>query len=148
MEKMQWMAFFFLCNFPICLNNNVFQGFYDVLEKVGLIGRPVKDVRLVLLNGRQRAGDSSKYAFVLGAPYGFRVDFLKANTVVLEPIMNVSVTAPIEFQGTVIGNLNKRKGTILDTDVHEDYFVVTSEVSLNNMFGYSSDLRSATQVYI
>ncbi len=62
--------------------------------------------------------------------------------------MNVSVIAPIEFQGTVIGNLNKRKGTILDTDVHEDYFVVTVEVSLNNMFGYSSDLRSATQVFL
>ncbi|CAI2187636.1 14871_t:CDS:10, partial [Funneliformis geosporum] len=121
------------------------KGFYDALEKGGLIGHPVKDVRFVLLDGQHHAVDSSEYAFRLAAQYAFREAFLKANPVILEPIMNVSVTSPIEFQGTVIGNLNKRKGTILDTDVHEDYFVVTAEVSLNNMFGYSSDLRSATQ---
>jgi len=117
------------------------------LEKGGLIGHPVKDVRFVLLDGQHHAVDSSEYAFRLAAQYAFREAFLKANPVILEPIMNVSVTAPIEFQGIVIGNLNKRKGTILDTDVHEDYFVVNAEVSLNNMFGYSSGLRSATQVY-
>ncbi|RIA90792.1 hypothetical protein C1645_769154 [Glomus cerebriforme] len=121
------------------------KGFHDALEKGGLIGHPVKNVRFVLLDGQHHAVDSSELAFRLAAQYAFREAFFKANPVVLEPIMNVSVIAPVEFQGTVIGNLNKRKGTILDTDVHEDHFVVTAEVSLNNMFGYSSDLRSTTQ---
>ncbi|CAB4445670.1 unnamed protein product [Rhizophagus irregularis] len=121
------------------------KGFRDAIEKGGLIGHPVKDVRFVLLDGQYHAVDSSELAFRLAAQYAFREAFFKANPVVLEPIMNVSVIAPIEFQGTVIGNLNKRKGTIIDTDVHEDHFIVTVEVSLNSMFGYSSDLRSATQ---
>lgn len=99
------------------------------------------------MDGQYHAVDSSELAFRLAAQYAFREAFFKANPVVLEPIMNVSVIAPIEFQGTVIGNLNKRKGTIIDTDVHEDHFIVTVEVSLNSMFGYSSDLRSATQVF-
>ncbi|CAG8810266.1 13153_t:CDS:2, partial [Racocetra persica] len=121
------------------------KGFQDGLEKGSLIGHPIKNVRFILEDGAHHAVDSSELAFRLAALYAFRDAFMKANPVILEPIMNVSVTAPVEFQGTVIANLNKRKGTILDTEVQEDHFVVTAEVSLNNMFGYSSDLRSATQ---
>ncbi|CAG8494763.1 6530_t:CDS:10, partial [Acaulospora morrowiae] len=121
------------------------KGFLDGLEKGSLIGHPVKNVRFVLEDGAHHAVDSSELAFRLAALYAFREAFLKAKPVILEPIMDVSITAPLEFQGTVIGNLNKRKGTIIDTEVQEDYFVVNAEVSLNSMFGYSSDLRSATQ---
>ncbi|CAG8465312.1 4120_t:CDS:10, partial [Acaulospora colombiana] len=121
------------------------KGFLDGLEKGTLIGHPVKNVRFVLEDGAHHAVDSSELAFRLAALYAFRDAFLRAKPVILEPIMNVSATAPLEFQGTVIGNLNKRKGVIIDTEVHEDYFIVNAEVSLNSMFGYSSDLRSATQ---
>ncbi|CAG8582490.1 14602_t:CDS:10 [Dentiscutata erythropus] len=121
------------------------KGFQDGLEKGSLIGHPIKNVRFILEDGAHHAVDSSELAFRLAALYAFREAFMKANPVILEPIMNVSITAPIEFQGAVIGNLNKRKGTILDTEIQEDHFVVTAEVSLNSMFGYSSDLRSATQ---
>ncbi|CAG8506661.1 12694_t:CDS:10 [Ambispora leptoticha] len=121
------------------------KGFRDALESGTLIGHPVNGVRFVLEDGAFHAVDSSELAFRLAAQYAFREAFQKAKPVILEPIMNVEVTAPIEFQGTVIGNLNKRKGTILDTEVQEDHFIATAEVSLNNMFGYSSDLRAATQ---
>ncbi|KAG9305652.1 hypothetical protein G9A89_022574 [Geosiphon pyriformis] len=121
------------------------KGFRDALETGALIGHPINGVRFVLEDGAFHAVDSSELAFRLAALYAFREAYQKANPVILEPIMNVEITAPIEFQGTVIGNLNKRKGIILDTEVHEDHFVTNAEVSLNNMFGYSADLRSATQ---
>jgi elongation factor G len=63
----------------------------------------------------------------------------------MEPIMKVSVSAPAEFQGPVIGLLNKRKGTITDSEVRDDYVEIEGEVPLNEMFGYSTDLRSITQ---
>ncbi|CAH1759094.1 12552_t:CDS:10 [Entrophospora sp. SA101] len=121
------------------------KGFHDALEKGTLIGHPINDARFVLEDGAHHAVDSSELAFRLASFYAFREAYNRANPVILEPIMNVSISAPTEFQGIVIGNLNKRKGLIIDTDIHEDYFVVTAEVPLNNMFGYSSDLRSATQ---
>ncbi|KAG8720835.1 Elongation factor G, mitochondrial [Ceratobasidium sp. 394] len=63
----------------------------------------------------------------------------------MEPIMTVEVVAPIEFQGTVIGGINQRRGTIVDTEVRDDEFTATCEVSLNDMFGYASNLRGMTQ---
>jgi elongation factor G len=59
--------------------------------------------------------------------------------------MTVEVVAPIEFQGNVIGALNQRKGTIIDTEIRDDEFTLTAEVALNDMFGYSSQLRGMTQ---
>lgn len=59
--------------------------------------------------------------------------------------MAVEVVAPVEFQGTVIGALNQRRGTIVDTEVRDDEFTLTAEVALNDMFGYSSQLRGMTQ---
>ncbi len=73
------------------------------------------------------------------------VAFAKAGGQVLEPIMSVALSAPTEFQGTVISLLNKRRGTIQDSEVRDDYVDVTAMVPLNDMFGFSTDLRSATQ---
>ena len=67
-----------------------------------------------------------------------------AQPVLLEPIMEVEVTVPTEYQGTVIGEVNRRKGLILNTEATEDICQITCEVPLNAMFGYSTDLRSAT----
>jgi len=74
-----------------------------------------------------------------------REAFLKAKPVVLEPVMNVEVVAPLEFQGSVIGAMNQRKGTIVDTEVRDDEFTLSAEVALNDMFGYASQLRGMTQ---
>lgn len=100
---------------------------------------------MTLEDGAAHAVDSSEMAFRIATRAAFNEAFAKGRPSILEPIMNVSITAPVEFQGSVIGGLNKRKGTIVDTDVQEDFFTVIADVPLNDMFGYSTELRSSTQ---
>lgn len=69
-----------------------------------------------------------------------------ASKVALEPIMNVEVSFPIEFQGPVVGSINRKKGLLRDQDGDADYMTLTCHVSLNDMFGYASELRSLTEV--
>lgn len=121
------------------------KGFYDALEKGALSGHAVTGVRFVLEDGLAHSVDSSELAFRITAQGAFREAFAKAAPVILEPKMTVEVVAPTEFQGAVIGALNQRKGTIEDTEVREDEFTLTAEVALNDMFGYSSQLRGLTQ---
>ncbi|KAJ1936491.1 Elongation factor G, mitochondrial, partial [Linderina pennispora] len=121
------------------------KGFYDGLHEGFMVGHPIVGVRMVLKDGAAHSVDSSELAFRLAAFYAFREAFKASSPRVLEPVMTVEVSAPIEFQGSVLGSVNKRKGIIVDTDTQEDYCVVTAEVPLNNMFGYSTELRSATQ---
>ncbi|SOV09223.1 Elongation factor G, mitochondrial [Ustilago sp. UG-2017a] len=121
------------------------KGFYDALEKGALSGHAVTGVRFVLEDGAAHSVDSSELAFRLATAGAFREAYQKANAVILEPKMTVEAVAPIEFQGAVIGALNQRKGTISDTEIREDEFTLTAEVSLNDMFGYSSQLRGLTQ---
>ncbi|KAI9014959.1 P-loop containing nucleoside triphosphate hydrolase protein [Gaertneriomyces semiglobifer] len=121
------------------------KGFYEACEKGSLIGHPVTNVRFVLEDGLAHAVDSSEMAFKLASMYAFREAFAKASPTILEPIMDVSLTAPAEYQGPCIGLLNKRKGTIGDSEITDDYVEVKSEVPLNGMFGFSTDLRSCTQ---
>jgi len=96
------------------------------------------------LHGRERA-EATELAFRLATIGAFREAFLKTKPVILEPIMTVEVVAPVEFQSAVIGGLNARRGTIIDSEVREDEFTAIAEVALNDMFGYSSQLRGATQ---
>ncbi|CAG8542854.1 2479_t:CDS:10 [Paraglomus brasilianum] len=121
------------------------KGFRDGLDKGTLIGHPMTGIRYILEDGTHHPVDSSELAFRLAGFYAFREAYEKARPTILEPVMNVQVTSPIEFQGAVIGSLNKRKGTILDTEIHEDYFIVNADVTLNSMFGYASELRGATE---
>ncbi|KAH9954074.1 elongation factor G, mitochondrial [Russula dissimulans] len=121
------------------------KGFYEALEKGTLSGNPISGVRMVLRDGAFHAVDSSELAFRLAAIGAFREAFLKTKPVILEPIMTVEVVAPVEFQSAVIGGLNARRGTIIDSEVREDEFTAVAEVALNDMFGYSSQLRGATQ---
>ncbi len=114
-------------------------------QKGPLIGHPMTKVRMVLEDGLAHAVDSSELAFKIAAIYGVREAFLNARPIILEPIMDVAVTAPAEFQGPCIALLNKRKGMIGDTEVNEEYVEITSQVPLNEMFGFSTDLRSITQ---
>ncbi|KAJ3324915.1 Elongation factor G, mitochondrial [Boothiomyces sp. JEL0866] len=121
------------------------KGFKEAIEKGMLIGHKVEHFRAILVDGASHAVDSSEIAFKLAATGAFRDNFLKASPIILEPIMEVTMTAPAEFQGPVIALLNKRKGTIVDSEVENDYLNVQAEVPLNNMFGTSTDLRSITQ---
>ncbi|PKI83502.1 Elongation factor G, mitochondrial [Malassezia vespertilionis] len=121
------------------------KGFNDALEKGALSGYPVCGVRFMLEDGAAHSVDSSELAFRLATASAFREAFRNAAPVILEPKMTVEIVAPVEFQGAVIGALNQRKGSIEDTEVREDEFTITAEVSLNDMFGYSSQLRGLTQ---
>ena len=114
------------------------------MKKGNLIGFPVVGVRCVVNDGLHHAVDSSEQAFKTAALMGFREAYSAARPTILEPIMKVEIEAPVEFQGSVVGQVNQRRGVILET-VSSDVVTVTAEVPLNSMFGYSTDLRSATQ---
>ncbi|HEX4384561.1 MAG TPA: elongation factor G [Myxococcales bacterium] len=121
------------------------KGFKEAVKKGSLIGFPVVKVRCVINDGLHHAVDSSEQAFKTAALMGFREAYAEAKPVILEPIMNVEVQAPEEFQGSVIGQLNQRRGVIQNTETVEGYLVASAWIPLSEMFGYSTDLRSATQ---
>lgn len=79
------------------------------------------------------------------AQYNIPTGFQKANPLVLQPIMNVEIIVPDEYQGAVIGGINKRRGTIVDSETSESTATIRCDVPLNDMFGYSSELRASTQ---
>jgi elongation factor G len=120
------------------------KGFKESVKKGTLIGFPIVGIRCVVNDGASHAVDSSEMAFKTAALMGFREAYAKSAPTILEPVMKVEVDAPVEFQGAVIGQINQRRGVILDT-VAGDNVNVVCEVPLNAMFGYSTDLRSATQ---
>ncbi|KAJ3343784.1 Elongation factor G, mitochondrial [Gonapodya sp. JEL0774] len=132
-------------NIPSNFKPAIEKGFKEAIEKGSLIGHPVTRVRFVLTDGLAHPVDSNELSFKLASMGAFREAFAKANPQILEPIMSVSTAAPAEYQGTVISLMNKRRGTILDATVRDDYVDVDSEVPLNDMFGFSTDLRSSTQ---
>lgn len=121
------------------------KGFQEFLQKGLLCGAPVTNIRFVLKDGSYHVVDSSELAFRVCTIAGIRENYEKARPVILEPIMTVEVVAPVEFQSNVIGGITSRRGTILDSEVRDDEFSVTAEVALNDMFGYSSQLRGQTQ---
>ncbi|PPR07659.1 hypothetical protein CVT24_003827 [Panaeolus cyanescens] len=132
-------------NIPTNFIPAVEKGFYEALEKGTLSGNKITGCRMVLKDGAFHAVDSSELAFRLAAIGAFREIYRNAKPVILEPIMNVEVVAPGEFQSQVIGGLNTRRGTIVDSEVRDDEFTCQAEVALNDMFGYSNQLRGSTQ---
>ncbi|TFK22494.1 elongation factor G, mitochondrial [Coprinopsis marcescibilis] len=132
-------------NIPSNFIPAVEKGFYEALEKGSLTGNPISGVRFVLKDGAFHAVDSSELAFRLATIGAFREAFKQANAIILEPVMTVDVVAPSEFQSNVIGGLNTRRGTIVDSEVRDDEFTAVAEVALNEMFGYSNQLRGSTQ---
>jgi len=120
------------------------KGFREGIKKGTQIGFPVVGIRVAVNDGASHAVDSSEMAFKTAAIMGFREAYAKAGPTILEPIMKVEIDAPTEFQGTVVGQVNQRRGVIMDTQAG-DTVSITAEVPLNAMFGYSTDLRSGTQ---
>ena len=120
------------------------KGFREAMLKGPLVGCPVMGVRVVLQDGAAHAVDSNEIAFRSAAKGAFREAMRDAKAVVLEPIMSVEVAVPAEYQGAAVAQLSTRKGTVNQVDGSE-YATIMADVPLQNMFGYSSDLRSATQ---
>jgi elongation factor G len=116
-------------------------------EKGVLAGYPLSGVRVVITDGQAHAVDSNDISFQLAMRYGIMQGVKAGRPQILEPVMNLEVVSPAEFQGTIMGGLNKRSGLIMATDLNDDGSQVTirADVPLANMFGYSTDIRSSTQ---
>ena len=121
------------------------KGIVEAMQGGVLAGYPVEDVKVTLYDGSYHDVDSSEMAFKLAGSMGFKEGARKANPILLEPIMKVEVEVPEEFMGDVIGDLNRRRGQINAMDERGGNKIVDAFVPLAEMFGYSTDLRSATQ---
>ncbi|PIR01470.1 MAG: elongation factor G [Nitrospinae bacterium CG11_big_fil_rev_8_21_14_0_20_45_15] len=121
------------------------KGMEEAMGRGILCGYNVVDVRVSLLDGSYHEVDSSEMAFKMAASLAFREVAKKAAPVLLEPVMDVEVVTPEEFMGDVIGRLNSKRGRIKDLSDRSGAKVIRAEVPLAGMFGYSTDLRSATQ---
>lgn len=121
------------------------KGFEEACERGPLVGHKVLNVGMLINDGAIHSVDSNELAFKVATVSAFREAFLKAQPVVMEPIMVVTVTSPNEFQGNVIGLLNKLQAVIQDTDNGHDEFTLRAECSLSTMFGFASSLRASTQ---
>ena len=120
-------------------------GIKGAMESGGLAGYQVVDVKVELYDGSYHEVDSSEMAFKIAGSMAFKEAMRKAKPIILEPIMKVSVIAPDDYLGTVIGDLNSRRGQILGQEQRTGAAQVDCLVPLSEMFGYSNDLRSKTQ---
>jgi elongation factor G len=121
------------------------KGLNSVLGSGVVAGFPVVDVKVELIDGAYHEVDSSALAFEIASRAGFREALQKAGPVLLEPIMKVEVTSPEDYLGSVIGDLNSRRGQIAGTDTRGNAQIVSAMVPLANMFGYVNTLRSMSQ---
>jgi len=121
------------------------KGIKSVMNSGPLVGFPVIDFKATLLDGAFHDVDSSALAFEIAARACFREAAGKAQMKLLEPIMKVEVVSPEDFVGTVIGDLNSRRGMIQGQEMRGNATVINAMVPLANMFGYVNNLRSATQ---
>lgn len=119
-----------------------------VQEQMGngvLAGFPLVDMKVTIFDGSFHDVDSSELAFKIAGSMAVRSGVMSAGPILLEPMMKVEVTTPEEYMGDVIGDLNRRRGLVQGMDEESGSMVVHAEVPLGEMFGYATDLRSATQ---
>jgi len=121
------------------------KGIQEAMNTGVLAGFPVVDFKVSLIDGSYHEVDSSEMAFKIAGSMGFKEGCHKASPVLLEPIMSVEVVVPEEYMGDVIGDLNSRRGRIMGMEGRSGAQVVTAMVPLAQMFGYATDVRSATQ---
>ena len=121
------------------------QGIQGAMQAGILGGYQVVDIKATLIDGSFHEVDSSENAFKICGSMAFKEAMAKAGPTLLEPIMKVSVTAPEDYMGTVVGDINARRGQIVGTDIRNGAVIVTANVPLSTMFGYATDLRSKTQ---
>ncbi len=121
------------------------KGFQSMMDEGLLIGFPVVGVRVVLTDGASHNVDSSDNAFQAAARGAFRTVYPKAKPILLEPVMDVSVEGPSEFQGEMLRTIMQRRGIVIGTTDEGDFVRIDGEVPLSEMFGYATTLRSSTQ---
>jgi elongation factor G len=121
------------------------KGIQEQMENGVIGGFPMVDVKVTLYDGSYHDVDSNEMAFKIAGSMGFRDGALQANPVLLEPIMKIEVVTPEEYMGDVMGDLNRRRGIVQGMDDGVSGKVIRAEVPLAEMFGYATDLRSATQ---
>jgi elongation factor G len=121
------------------------KGLNSVMTSGPLAGFPMVDIKVELIDGAYHEVDSSAIAFEIASRMGFREAIAKGSPALLEPIMKVEVVTPEEFTGSVIGDLNSRRGQIQGQDMRGNANVVNAFVPLANMFGYVNTLRSFSQ---
>ena len=121
------------------------QGIQGAMKAGILGGYEVVDVKATLIDGSYHEVDSSEQAFKICGSMAFKEAMAKAGPTLLEPIMKVIVTSPEDYMGDVIGDINSRRGQIVETDIRHGAAIITANVPLSTMFGYATDLRSKTQ---
>jgi elongation factor G len=125
--------------------SSVDKGVQEQMQNGVIGGYPVVDVKVTLYDGSYHDVDSSEMAFKIAGSMAFRSGALKADPTLLEPIMKVEVVTPEEYLGDVMGDLNRRRGITHGMDESTAGKIISAEVPLAEMFGYATDLRSATQ---
>lgn len=121
------------------------KGFQASCQKGPLVGHRVLGTRMVVNDGATHMTDSSEMAFKMATQQAFRKAFTAGKPQILEPLMKTTITAPNEFQGNIVGLLNKRNAVISETEIGPEDFTLHADCSLNSMFGFSTQLRAATQ---
>ncbi|MEX2525781.1 MAG: elongation factor G [Gammaproteobacteria bacterium] len=124
---------------------SVDQGIREQMTNGIVAGYPVVDVKVTLYDGSFHEVDSSEMAFKIAGSMGFKEGATKADPVLLEPVMKVEVVTPEDYLGAVTGDLNRRRGLLHGTEESPAGKIIQVEVPLSEMFGYATDLRSATQ---
>ncbi len=125
--------------------NPIVNGLHDAMRNGVLAGYPVVDIKVKLFDGSYHDVDSDEISFKVAASIGFKNGALKANPILLEPMMSVEVITPEEYLGDVMGDLNSRRGKIEGFNSRNDAQVIKAMVPLAQMFGYATTLRSMTQ---
>ncbi len=125
--------------------NAVDKGIEEQMENGVIAGFPMVDVKVTLYDGSYHDVDSSEMAFKIAGSMGFRNGAQLAEPVLLEPVMKVEVVTPEDYMGDVMGDLNRRRGIVQGMDDGPAGKIISAEVPLAKMFGYATDLRSATQ---
>jgi len=124
---------------------SVDKGIREALENGVIAGYPMVDVKVTLFDGSYHEVDSSEAAFKIAGSMAFKEGARKANPALLEPLMKVEVVTPEDYMGDVMGDLNRRRGTVQGMEDSATGKIIRAQVPLAEMFGYATDLRSATQ---
>src|SRR5688500_18783178 len=121
------------------------KGIKEALDTGILAGYPIVDVKVQLTDGSYHDVDSSEMAFEIAGSMGFKEACRRAKPVLLEPVMDVEVVTPDEYMGSIVGDLNSRRGQIVSMEARGNSQVIRATVPLGQMFGYATDMRSMTQ---
>ena len=122
--------------------NAVFKGIAEAMTNGIIAGYPVVDVHVEIIDGSYHEVDSNENAFTMAAIFAMKDGFKKAQSILLEPIMAVEVSTPDDYQGDVMGDLNRRRGQIQHSESKGKLTIVRANVPLKEMFGYSTDVRT------